>query len=206
MARSGRVPCDNGSLPVTRLATSRAKAREPWRFPGDRPKAWVQTVRMQTGWLGEKDSNLRSRNQNPLPYRLATPHQLRQPSAERRAGSRTPTGNTSAATSTSSTRRRSTLHPSRAGASGSGPRAWKSSWPRRSRPGSRAARSSPRAWSANRACSCRGAPGRAGRSTSSRRSLVMRRLGSVAAEVVRNLPAPSVQTESPAPTAGDAGH
>lgn len=27
-----------------------------------------------TGWLGREDSNLRSRDQNPLPYRLATPH------------------------------------------------------------------------------------------------------------------------------------
>ena len=25
-------------------------------------------------WLGREDSNLRSRDQNPLPYRLATPH------------------------------------------------------------------------------------------------------------------------------------
>ena len=26
------------------------------------------------GWLGRQDSNLRSRDQNPMPYRLATPH------------------------------------------------------------------------------------------------------------------------------------
>ena len=26
-------------------------------------------------WLGRQDSNLGSRDQNPLPYRLATPHQ-----------------------------------------------------------------------------------------------------------------------------------
>jgi hypothetical protein len=25
-------------------------------------------------WLGRQDSNLGSRDQNPLPYRLATPH------------------------------------------------------------------------------------------------------------------------------------
>ncbi len=25
-------------------------------------------------WLGRQDSNLRSRDQNPLPYHLATPH------------------------------------------------------------------------------------------------------------------------------------
>ena len=25
------------------------------------------------GWLGRQDSNLRSRDQNPMPYRLATP-------------------------------------------------------------------------------------------------------------------------------------
>ncbi len=28
---------------------------------------------MQTGWLGDQDSNLGSRDRNPLPYRLATP-------------------------------------------------------------------------------------------------------------------------------------
>src|SRR5215470_19283730 len=31
-------------------------------------------VREVTGWLGRKDSNLRSRIQSPLPYHLATPH------------------------------------------------------------------------------------------------------------------------------------
>jgi hypothetical protein len=37
----------------------------------------------QTSWLqlGREDSNLRSRDQNPLPYRLATPHS--RPSLER---------------------------------------------------------------------------------------------------------------------------
>src|SRR3954454_1664982 len=28
----------------------------------------------RSGWLGRQDSNLGSRDQNPLPYRLATPH------------------------------------------------------------------------------------------------------------------------------------
>ena len=28
----------------------------------------------RTSWLGREDSNLRSRDQNPLPYHLATPH------------------------------------------------------------------------------------------------------------------------------------
>lgn len=31
-------------------------------------------IQDQPGWLGREDSNLRSRDQNPLPYRLATPH------------------------------------------------------------------------------------------------------------------------------------
>ena len=32
--------------------------------------------KLETGWLGRQDSNLGSRDQNPLPYRLATPQSL----------------------------------------------------------------------------------------------------------------------------------
>ncbi len=31
---------------------------------------------MKARWLGRQDSNLGSRDQNPLPYHLATPHRL----------------------------------------------------------------------------------------------------------------------------------
>lgn len=31
--------------------------------------------RLRSVWLGMRDSNPRSRNQNPLPYHLANPHQ-----------------------------------------------------------------------------------------------------------------------------------
>src|SRR5690606_34020698 len=43
------------------------------------PAAAGETAKTaKTGiWLGRQDSNLRSRDQNPLPYRLATPHRSR---------------------------------------------------------------------------------------------------------------------------------
>ena len=34
-------------------------------------------MRRSSAWLGRQDSNLGWRNQNPLPYRLATPQQNR---------------------------------------------------------------------------------------------------------------------------------
>ena len=63
-----RVPCDNRSLPVTPPATSHAKAREPRGFPGDRPKAWVRTVRMQTGWLGRQEAKAGCRKTKLFKY------------------------------------------------------------------------------------------------------------------------------------------
>jgi hypothetical protein len=36
---------------------------------------WLTVVTCSVKWLGRQDSNLGSRDQNPLPYRLATPHQ-----------------------------------------------------------------------------------------------------------------------------------
>ncbi len=46
-----RVACDNGSLPVTRPAASRAKGREPRGFSGGRPGTAGVTLRTRTGWL-----------------------------------------------------------------------------------------------------------------------------------------------------------
>ena len=44
-------------------------------------------------WLGRQDSNLRSRDQNPMPYRLATPqHCALQGRAGRTIGARTKAG------------------------------------------------------------------------------------------------------------------
>jgi hypothetical protein len=39
---------------------------------GEEPKKTLKKSWHQL-WLGRQDSNLRSRDQNPLPYRLATP-------------------------------------------------------------------------------------------------------------------------------------
>src|SRR5919106_2388739 len=96
---SGEVTTTSGSGSNPRTATTtQSTSRRPrsgWRCLGRRDRMRVPSPAARTtaargvrvtrweSWLGREDSNLRSRDQNPLPYRLATPqrHGQRSPSS-----------------------------------------------------------------------------------------------------------------------------
>ena len=52
----------------------------------DRSSGGVTALTFQPIWLGRQDSNLGSRDQNPLPYHLATPQQRAENTGERAGG------------------------------------------------------------------------------------------------------------------------
>ena len=78
--------CQNLTLTNNKVA---AQYQEPYRSLSEFPLAGkeqeflsepeksltlAKNTKMEESWLGRRDSNPRSRDQNPLPYRLATPH------------------------------------------------------------------------------------------------------------------------------------
>src|ERR671936_597156 len=95
---SGEQTTTNGSGPSGWAAASaQSSTRRPssgWRCLGSSerirvPRPAASTTAARAGvtrgwaWLGREDSNLRSRDQNPLPYRLATPQCIGDPSRRR---------------------------------------------------------------------------------------------------------------------------
>src|SRR5579885_383141 len=93
---SAEVTTTTGSAPAARAAaitqSTRRRPSSGWRCFGTAERMRVPSPAAMTtaaigdwvtsGWLGRQDSNLGSRDQNPLPYHLATPH-----CGEYRAGS-----------------------------------------------------------------------------------------------------------------------
>ena len=52
------------------------QTKNPAKNNGDESNNLTIDAELRSVWLGMRDSNPRSRNQNPLPYRLANPHYL----------------------------------------------------------------------------------------------------------------------------------
>src|SRR5918999_1141650 len=92
---SSTAVVSRGASPARTSTSPSNPSREAWAAaaasPVPRGSSWTARTTAARGvrvtrwesWLGREDSNLRSRDQNPLPYRLATPqrHGQRSPSS-----------------------------------------------------------------------------------------------------------------------------
>ena len=72
--RTPRSPAMAGNAPGFRSSEFRLTAKRAL-FPAAWPSYAMKRLLRRGGWLGRQDSNLRSRDQSPMPYRLATPQQ-----------------------------------------------------------------------------------------------------------------------------------
>ncbi len=79
IATAGDHPVDHATaqerVQVLRRRALHARAPRPPACITTAARSSAMSSESNEEWLGREDSNLRSRDQNPLPYHLATPHQ-----------------------------------------------------------------------------------------------------------------------------------